>query len=95
MKGIESKRMIIENVSENMKIFINSILDVTYANIELRPSGILLRIVKSLKNHTWIIPNYQLVIYKTNSCSIHSQGSFIHFKTILPAKKTNYFLVRC
>lgn len=80
MKGIGSKRMIIDEVSTNMKIYTNSISDVNYANIELRPSGILIMINKGLRNFTWIIPYYQLVIYKTNGSSIHAQGRFIHFR---------------
>lgn len=80
MKGIGSKRMIIEEVSPNMTSFINTISDITYANIELRPLGILIMINKGLKNFTWVIPYYQLVIYKTNGSSIHAQGRFIKFR---------------
>jgi hypothetical protein len=80
LKGIGSKRMIIENVSINLKQYMNSIADINYANIELRPGGILLRINKGLQNFTWVIPYYQLVIYKTNGSSIHAQGRFINFK---------------
>ena len=80
MKGIGSKRMIIDEVSSNMKSYTNTISDVNYANIELRPSGILIMINKGLKNFTWIIPYYQLVIYKTDGSSIHAQGRFIKFR---------------
>jgi len=80
MKGIGSKRMIIDDVSPNMKMYTNSISDINYANIELRPAGILIRINKGLSNFTWIIPYYQLVIYKTNGSSIHAQGRFIRFR---------------
>ncbi len=80
MKGIGSKRMIIEEVSPNMKQYLNTVADVNYANLELRPIGILIRINKGLKNFTWVIPYYQLVIFKTNGSSIHAQGRFIHFR---------------
>jgi len=78
--GIGSKRMIIDDVSPNMKSMMNIVSDINYANIELRPKGILIMINKGLKNFTWIIPYYQLVIYKTNGSSIHAQGRFIHFR---------------
>lgn len=78
--GIGSKRMIIDDVSPNMKSMMNSVSDINYANIELRPKGILVMINKGLKNFTWIIPYYQLVLYKTNGSSIHAQGQFIHFR---------------
>ncbi len=78
--GIGSKRMIIADVSPNMQEYINIVDDINYANIEMRTDGILIYINKGLKNYTWIIPYYQLVIYKTNGTSIHAQGKYIHFK---------------
>jgi hypothetical protein len=80
MKGIGSKRMIIEDASPNFKPYLNHISDVNYANLELRPKGLLIRINKGLQNFTWAIPFYHLVIYKTNGTSIHAQGKFVHFR---------------
>lgn len=80
MNGKGSKRMIVEEVSPNMNSLINSVSDINYANIELRPKGILVFINKGLKNFTWVIPYYHLVLYKVNGSSIHAQGRFIHFK---------------
>lgn len=78
--GIGSKRMIIDEVSPNMRSMMNFVSDINYANIELRPKGILIMINKGLKNFTWVIPFYQLVLYKTNGSSIHAQGRYIHFR---------------
>ncbi|WP_100611338.1 hypothetical protein [Confluentibacter lentus] len=80
MKGIGSKRMIIDEVSPNMKSYTNTISDINYANIEMRSGGILIYINKGLSNFTWVIPYYQLVIYKTDGSSIHAQGRFIKFR---------------
>lgn len=80
LKGIGSKRMVVDNVSPNLKQYLNTISDINYGNIELRPKGILIHITKGLQNFTWAIPYYQLVIYRTNGSSIHAQGRFIHFK---------------
>ena len=80
MRGIGSKRMTIDEASPNMQAYLNSIADTTYANIELRPLGILVRINKGLKNFTWVIPYYQLHLYHTNGISIHGQGRFVHFR---------------
>ena len=91
MKGIGSKHMIIEEVSPNMKQYLNTISDVNYANLELRPLGVLIRINKGLKNYTWIIPYYQLVIYKTNGRSIHAQGKFIQFQNNITFKENKAF----
>lgn len=79
LKGIGSKRMMIAEVSPNFQSYMNSVADINYGNIEMRPNGILLFISKGLKNFTWIIPYYQLVIYKTNGASIHAQGRFVRF----------------
>jgi len=92
--GVGSKRMIIENVSPNLQQHLNTVADINYANIELRPSGILLYINKGLKNYTWIIPFYQLVIYKTNGMSIHAQGKFIHFKNNKTFKENKAFMLK-
>ncbi|TSE04671.1 MULTISPECIES: hypothetical protein [Aquimarina] len=80
LNGIGSKRMIIQEVSPNLKSYLNTVSDLNYGNIELRPNGILIGINKGLKNYTWVIPYYQFYLYKTNGISIHAQGRFIHFK---------------
>lgn len=91
LKGIGSKRMIINDVSPNLKQYLNAIADINYGNIELRPSGILIHITKGLQNFTWAIPYYQLVIYKTNGSSIHAQGKFVHFKNNTMLKENKLF----
>ncbi|AXT60429.1 hypothetical protein D1816_08715 [Aquimarina sp. AD10] len=91
MKGIGSKRMIIDQVSPNLNTYINSVSDLSYANIELRPGGILLAINKGLRNFTWVIPYYQFYMYKTNGISIHAQGKFVHFKKNQTHKENTSF----
>ena len=91
MKGIGSKRMIIDAASPNFKNYLNATEDVTYANLELRPKGLLVRINKGLNNYTWVVPFYHLVIYKTNGSSIHAQGKFIHFKNNITFKENKSF----
>ncbi|WP_411768542.1 hypothetical protein [Winogradskyella sp. A3E31] len=89
--GIGSKRMMISEVSPNLASVINTVSDINYASIELRPKGILIRITKGLKNFTWVIPFYQLVIYKVNGSSIHAQGKFVHFKANKTFKENKKF----
>ena len=78
--GIGSKRMIVNELSPNLRFITNTVADINYANIELRSKGVLIRITKGLKNFTWAIPFYQLVFYKTDFTSLHAQGKYIHFK---------------
>ncbi|MFT5848308.1 hypothetical protein [Psychroserpens sp.] len=94
MGGVGSKRMIIENVSPNLQQHLNTIADINYANIEMRPSGILIYINKGLKNYTWVIPFYQLVVYRTNGISIHAQGKFVHFKNNKTFQENKIFMNR-
>lgn len=91
MKGVGSKRMIVGEVSSNMKSYINKVSDINYANIELRKNGILIFINKGLQNFTWAIPYFRLVLYKTNGASIHADGKFIHFKNNKTFKENKSF----
>ena len=89
--GVGSKRMIVEKLSPNLDHITNTTSDINYANIELRKRGVLIHITKGLKNYTWAIPFYQLVLYKTNFTSIHAQGKFIHFKNSKMFKENKSF----
>lgn len=89
--GVGSKRMIIDEVSPNMQSMMNLVSDLNYGNIELRPKGILIMINKGLKNFTWVIPYYQLVLYKTNGSSIHAQGRYVHFRNNKTFKENKKF----
>ena len=89
--GVGSKRMIVDRLSPNLNYISNSVSDINYANIELRKKGVLIHITKGLKNFTWAIPFYQLVMYKTNLTSIHVQGKFIHFKNSKTFKENKTF----
>ncbi|TYA78406.1 hypothetical protein [Seonamhaeicola marinus] len=91
LKGVGSKRMIIEDVSPNLQQYISTKSGIDYANIELRREGILLFINKGLQNFTWAIPYYHLVVFKTNSTSIHAQGKFIRFKNNTMLKENRKF----
>ena len=91
MGGIGSKRMIIEEVSENFNNLLNTVSDLNYGNIELRPNGILVMINKGLENFTWAIPYRKLVLYKTYGLSIHADGKFIRFRENQTYKENKVF----
>jgi hypothetical protein len=91
-RGVGSKRMIIDKVSPNLNSILNTVSDLNYANIEMRKNGILIHINKGLKNYTWAIPFYHLVLYKTDGMSIHAQGKFIHFKKTKTFHENKKFL---
>ena len=91
LKGIGSKRMIIDEVSPNLHTIVNLVNDINYGSIELRPKGILIHIGKGLQRFAWVIPYYKLVIYKTNGASIHADGKFIHFRKNKTFKENKQF----
>ncbi|RTE53347.1 hypothetical protein EHW67_09970 [Arenibacter aquaticus] len=80
MKGSFSKKMIIADASVYMGLYLNKANTVTLADIELRPLGVLIRIFKGIKTFTWVVPFYQLVLYKKDCNSIHAHGRFLRFK---------------
>lgn len=80
LRGIGSGRMVIDSVSPKLERALLNGPDINYANIELRPKGVLVRITRRLDNFTWIIPYYQLYTFKTNGLSVHGQGEFLHFR---------------
>jgi hypothetical protein len=90
--GVGSKRMIIEEVSQNFTNIMNTVSDINYGNIELRQKGIIIHINKGLKNFSWAIPFYQLHIYKTNGFSIHAHGNFVRFKNNKSFKENKKFI---
>lgn len=91
LKGIVCKRLLIDEVSPNLYEYLNEESNLNFANIELRPYGIILKINKGFKDYAWVIPYYQLVIYKVNGLSIHFQGRFIHFMDNKTLKNSKAF----
>ena len=91
LRGIGSKRLIVEELGINFKKLIQQKNDIIYSNIELRKKGIIVYVVDGQKRFTWVIPYYKLVIYKTPSFSIHSDGNFIRFSNKLNHKQNLVF----
>jgi hypothetical protein len=91
LRGIGSKRLIVEELGINFKRLIQQKNDIIYSNIELRKKGIIVYVVDGQKRFTWVIPYYKLVIYKTPSFSIHSEGNFIRYSNKLNHKQNLVF----
>tara|TARA_B110000305_G_C19278939_1_gene558256 strand:+ start:204 stop:623 length:420 start_codon:yes stop_codon:yes gene_type:complete len=77
LKGAGSSRFIVHSVSESLSHTINKISDINYCSIELRPYGISVNITQQLNLFSWIIPYYKLVIFNSDTLSIHADGSNI------------------
>ena len=77
LRGIGSSRFIIHSVSKNLIHAINKVSDINYCNIELRPNGILVNITQQLNLFSIIIPYYKLVIFNSETFSIHLDETYI------------------
>tara|TARA_B110000459_G_scaffold29569_1_gene29829 strand:+ start:204 stop:629 length:426 start_codon:yes stop_codon:yes gene_type:complete len=77
LRGIGSSRLIIESVSNNFTEIVNDVADINYCNIELRPNGIILNVTQQLNLFSWVIPYYKLVVFDSETLSIHAGGGYI------------------
>ena len=89
--GIGSKRLIVEDLGVNFKKLIQQKTDLIYSNVELRDKGIIVYVIDGQKRFTWVIPFYKLVIYKSPTFSIHSDGNFIRYSNKLNHKQNLLF----
>ena len=85
MGGVGSGRLMIRKISPKLNLGKLKFSEIDYANIELRPRGIIVHYTRKLERFSWIIPFYRLVIYNAQSFSIHANGNFIQF-----SKNRNY-----
>ena len=80
MRGVGSSRFMIEELSPKLQPENMQSVAINYANIELRPKGIIVHFTNRLDRYSWIIPYYRLVIYSNQTFSMHSNGNYIQFK---------------
>ena len=92
LKGIGSRRMIIENFSHDMANLELKVSGIQYANIEIRPKGIIVHINQGIYTHAWTINYYHLNVYNGEYLTIHGEGSFIQFNKKRSWKENKLFL---
>ncbi len=80
MGGIGSKRMMVEKASPHFDTYLSMTEDLTYANIELRPKGILVHFNKRLRQFIWLIPYTDLQIVIQPEFRIEAQDVFLQFE---------------
>lgn len=90
--GIGSRRMIIENFSEDIKNLTLKVSGIQYANIELRPNGIIVHINQGIYIHAWTIPYFRLSVFNGDFFTIHGGGSHIQFNKEKSWKENKEFL---
>ena len=80
MRGVGSRRLVIEELSSLIKPKNMQEIDANFASIELRPKGVVIHFSNRLDRYSWTIPYYRLTIFSTETFSIHCNGEFIKFK---------------
>ncbi|MFT4661242.1 MAG: hypothetical protein ACI8XB_001515 [Patiriisocius sp.] len=83
--SIGSSRLVIEKLSPKLQPENMQSIVFNYANIELRPKGIIIHFANKLDRYSWIVPYCRLVVFSSQTFSVHSNGNFMQFK-----KNKNY-----
>ena len=90
--GIGSRRLIIEHFSENMSHLKLKVSGIQFANIEIRPKGIIIHINQGIYTYAWTIPFFRLSIYNGDFFTIHGNGNYIQFNKEKSWKENRNFL---
>ena len=90
--GIGSRRMVIEQFSENMNHLKLKVSGLQYGNIEIRPKGIILHINQGVYTYAWTIPYFRLSIYNGDFFTLHGNGNYIQFNKEKSWKENRNFL---
>ena len=90
LKGMGSRRMIIEHFSDDMKHLTLKVSGIQYANIELRPKGLIVHINQGIYTYAWTVPFFRLSIYNGDYFTVHGNGNFIQFNKEKVGRKSNF-----
>lgn len=77
---VGSSRMEIVEYSKLFSKIMEQRKQAVFANLSIRPNGILVIINVRLSNYSWVIPYHYLSIFKTNLLVIHGQGEYLKLK---------------
>lgn len=77
---IGSSRMEVIEYSKLFNKVMSKRKQAVFANIGLRPNGIVVILNIRLSNYTWVIPYHYLSVFKTDILVIHGQGEFLKLK---------------
>ncbi|MFT6866957.1 MAG: hypothetical protein ACJA08_001795 [Cyclobacteriaceae bacterium] len=80
LNGIGSKRMPISSISPEFTEYLKADHYITYANIELRPKGIIIHFRYKLESYCWPMAYDKLVVETEPNLTLRSKDKFITFK---------------
>ena len=79
MAGIGSRRMVIHEISPEYKIYTNAEHYVSTANVELRPSGIIIHFRHKLQAYSWVMSFSSLNVIYEHFLRLESEGKYVQF----------------
>ncbi len=79
---VGSSRMEVTSYSKLFVKVMSQRKQAVFANISLRPNGIVVIMNIRLSNYSWVIPYHYLSIFKTDVLVIHGQGEFLKLKIV-------------
>lgn len=95
LKGIGSPRVVILKASQEISSILNKNNSIKYANIELRPNGILIGFQSQLEVYALVIPFYKLVVFRPgNWITFHIDQHFISIDASKNSKKIRDFMTK-
>lgn len=94
MGGTGSRRMELVSASIHFAHYLADNSDTVYANIELREKGILIHFKKYQTRYSWLVPYHQLVIFKSDTFSVHAAGQNMRFNAEKMDELNSRFVTR-
>ena len=77
---IGSSRMEVVAYSKLFSKVMSQRKQAVFANLSIRPNGVLVIVNVRLSNYSWVIPYHYLSIFKTDLLVIHGQGEYLKLK---------------
>ena len=78
--GTGCRRMTVKECSPDIWKLIETHPGTHFSSMEIRPKGIIVFFKNNLTSYSWPIPFYRLSLYKSDTFSIHGEGSFVKYK---------------
>lgn len=95
MKGVGCSMMVINMASTHIVELLGESQNIRFANIELRPKGIIVGFGTLGKIYSWAIPYHKLTIYQnSNLVSIYSDEHHIKLKPPYNKKVDQKFMIK-
>jgi hypothetical protein len=77
MGGVGSSQMVVKEYSVDLSKCFGSNQDRKFVILELCEKGMIVYIKNHINDYVWLVPYYQLSIFKSDFYSVHSGGNYI------------------